>query len=74
MGLSFHGAAYKITFTNISSSCSATRSSSTRTGITTSTASAVSAAIARWLMSHLPAKITLCCAMTATAMNFPPSV
>lgn len=44
-----------------------------RTGIITSTASAVSAAIARWQMSLSPARRTRCSAMTATVMSSPPS-
>jgi len=56
------------------SSCSGARSSSTRTDITMSTASAVSAVIAHWQMSHSPARMMHCSAMTATVMNSPPSV
>lgn len=54
--------------------CSAARSFSTKTGITTSTVSAVSAAIALWQTNLLPARMTPCSAMTATVMSSPPSV
>lgn len=63
----------KETWKRIINFCSAARSSSMRTGITMSTASAVSAAIARWQMSLSPARRTPCSAMTATAMSSPPS-
>lgn len=43
-------------------------------GTTTSTASAVSAVTAHWLMNPSPARMMLCSAMTVTAMNSLPNV
>lgn len=45
-----------------------------RTGITTSTASAVFAAIALWPMSHSPARMMPCSATSATVMSSPLNV
>lgn len=50
------------------------RSCFTKIDTTMSTASAVSAVTAHWLMNPLPAKMTLCSATTVTAMNFLPNV
>lgn len=48
---------------------SVTRSCSMKIGTIMSTASAVSAVTAHWLMSPSPARMTLFCAMTVTATN-----
>lgn len=45
-----------------------------RIGITMNTASAVTAAIALWQMSPLPARMMPCSAMIATVMSTHPSV